>query len=68
MTPPNTPVMTAAATAMIRPCPISRAIRVPMIAKTVRPSASSPRKSTLKCRMIGATSTVTTAAAATSAR
>ena len=68
MTPPNTPVMTAAATAMRTPCPISRAIRAPMIAKTVSPSASSPRKSTLKCRMIGATTTVMTAASATSAR
>src|SRR5699024_10279816 len=65
MTPPNTPVMTAAATAMITPCPISRAIWAPRIAKTASPSASSPRKSTLKCRMIGATTTVATAASAT---
>ena len=42
-TPPNTPVVTAATTAMIGPCPISSATCAPMIEKTTSPSASSTR-------------------------
>lgn len=68
MTPPNTPVITAATTAMTSPYPMLSATRAPKMANTARPRASSTRNSVRKWRMRPAMDTVTIAATEMSTR